>query len=201
MRNMREEICDKINGVLDRLTYANLSMHIISSIMNFASENENASVLFRDNNFWLIVLDNCVYRVYAELANIYESSSQTAGLNYLLNYCEQNNKQIFFDSQNASVIIKELRKKYNETSDLQNRLKTIRDQGLFHSDRHHVSNLGAFIENESLSIKEKNKLIRVASEICNTLLENIKGEGRSIELCFNDDARYILEDLKKLSDK
>ena len=201
MRTVREEICRKIDGVLNRLTYANSSMHIISSINQFSTENGAVPVLSRDVNFWIVVLDNCGYRVYAELANVYESSSQTAGLKYLLNFCEQNYKQIFLEPQRAPLIIKELKQKYSETSDLQERLKAIRDQGLFHLDKHHALDLHEFVRNESLSYKEKNMLIHVAEEICNTLLENIKGERKSIELCLNDDARYILEDLKKQGDK
>ena len=199
MRTMREEICKKIDGVLNRLTYANSSMHIIASIIQFASENKDSCVLSQDINFWIVILDNCGFRIYGELASIYESSSQTAGLKYLLDFCEQN-QSIFLEPQNARDILKKLRQKYNETSVLRNRLKTIRDQGLFHLDKHHASDLGEFVKKESISFEEKNTLIHVAAEICNTLLENIRGEGRSIELYLNDDARYILEDLKKLAD-
>ena len=185
---------------LNRLTYANSSMRIIASINQFASENKNAGILLKDINFWIVVLDNCGYRVLAELANIYEESSATAGIKYLLNFSEQNS-QIFLEPQNASVIIDELRQKYNETRDLRDKLKTIRDQGLFHLDKRYALNLGDFVRKELISFEEKSTLIQTAAEICNTLLENIKGEGRSIDFYLNDDARYILEDLEKLRDR
>ena len=81
------------------------------------------------------------------------------------------------------------------------KLKTIRDQGLFHLDKRYALNLGDFVRKELISFEEKSALIQTAAEICNTLLENIKGEGRSIDFYLNDDARYILEALEKLRDR
>lgn len=193
---MKEEFCAKINSILDRLIFANSSAHIISSIIQFI-EDGNEAVLQSDINFWKLIMDNCSYRILAELAKIYDENSESIGLLYLLNYSNAK-KDILFKSEDAETSLLSLKNEYEKISDLRIKLKIIRNKGLFHSDKKYAANLKPLVEQYKLKSEEINRLICLAEKICNTLLEKINGSGKSIELALNDDAKYILEDLKLL---
>ena len=190
---MKEEFCAKINSILDRLIVANSSAHIISSIIRFI-EDGNEAVLQSDINFWKLIMDNCSYRILAELAKIYDENKESSGLLYLLN----DKKDFLFKSEDVEASLISLKNEYEKISDLRTKLKTIRDKGLFHSDKKYAASLKPLVEQYKLKSEEINRLICLAEKICNTLLEKINGSGKSIELALNDDAKYILEDLKLL---
>ena len=200
MNMMKEEFCKKIHTILGQLTYANSSIHIISSIDKFISEGDNIDILVPDINFWKVILDNCGYRIYAELAKVYDEHPQAMGLKCLMDFCEQN-QSIFLDPECAPMVLKQLRQQYDAVSDLRAKLKAIRDQGLFHLDRKYALNLCMLLKQETICFDEQTALLHTAAEICNTILEYITGERRSIEVLLNDDARHILEDLKCLKRK
>ena len=190
---MKEEFCAKINSILDRLIVANSSAHIISSIIRFI-EDGNEAVLQSDINFWKLIMDNCSYRILAELAKIYDENKESSGLLYLLN----DKKDFLFKSEDVEASLISLKNEYEKISDLRIKLKTIRNKGLFHSDKKYAASLKPLVEQYKLKSEEINRLICLAEKICNTLLEKINGSGKSIELALNDDAKYILEDLKLL---
>ena len=190
---MKEEFCAKINSILDRLIVANSSAHIISSIIRFI-EDGNEAVLQSDINFWKLIMDNCSYRILAELAKIYDENKESSGLLYLLN----DKKDFLFKSEDVEASLISLKNEYEKISDLRTKLKTIRDKGLFHSDKKYAASLKPLVEQYKLKSEEINRLICLAEKICNMLLEKINGSGKSIELALNDDAKYILEDLKLL---
>ena len=190
---MKEEFCAKINSILDRLIFANSSAHIISSIIRFI-EDGNEAVLQSDINFWKLIMDNCSYRILAELAKIYDENKESSGLLYLLN----DKKDFLFKSEDVEASLISLKNEYEKISDLRIKLKTIRNKGLFHSDKKYAASLKPLVEQYKLKSEEINRLICLAEKICNMLLEKINGSGKSIELALNDDAKYILEDLKLL---
>ena len=190
---MKEEFCAKINSILDRLIVANSSAHIISSIIRFI-EDGNEAVLQSDINFWKLIMDNCSYRILAELAKIYDENKESSGLLYLIN----DKKDFLFKSEDVEASLISLKNEYEKISDLRTKLKTIRDKGLFHSDKKYAASLKPLVEQYKLKSEEINRLICLAEKICNMLLEKINGSGKSIELALNDDAKYILEDLKLL---
>ncbi len=190
---MKEEFCAKINSILDRLIVANSSAHIISSIIRFI-EDGNEAVLQSDINFWKLIMDNCSYRILAELAKIYDENKESSGLLYLLN----DKKDFLFKSEDVEASLISLKNEYEKISDLRTKLKTIRDKGLFHSDKKYAASLKPLVEQYKLKSEEINRLICLAEKICNMILEKINGSGKSIELALNDDAKYILEDLKLL---
>ena len=139
-------------------------------------------------------MDNCSYRILAELAKIYDENKESSGLLYLLN----DKKDFLFKSEDVEASLISLKNEYEKISDLRTKLKTIRDKGLFHSDKKYAASLKPLVEQYKLKSEEINRLICLAEKICNMLLEKINGSGKSIELALNDDAKYILEDLKLL---
>lgn len=199
MNITKEEFCQRITKILYQLTYANSSIHIIESIDCFLSAcDSNKDVLKKDINFWKVILDNCNYRVYAELAKIYEEDKQSMGLRKIINICEQH-QSWFLNNQSASNVIEKLNNQYDSMNNLRIKLKAIRDQGLFHQDKKYILNLRQLVEDQKIELNDKKLLLHTAAEICNTILEHITGERKSIEVLFNDDARYILMDLKRLN--
>lgn len=186
----KERVCKNANAIMDRLTYANSSINIFCSVIKVYNSQES-DVLLPDINFWKVVLDNCIFRALVELAKTYEEGTSSVGLKKLINQVEQ-----ISENNTTKQLVIETREKYSATEGLCKKLRTLRDKGLVHADKGYVLDLKTLTKEYGLSIEEIQLLINNAAEICNDILVEFTGTGRSLALLLNDDASWILDDLR-----
>lgn len=185
-----QRLCQNVNALLDRLTYANSSIHIFKSIIA-VYDNQEQDLLLPDMNFWRVVCDNCCFRALAELAKTYDEGKDSIGLQKLLNQAEQTRPE-----ESVRELVKAARESYSSLHPLRDKLKILRDKGLAHSDKEYASNLKLLVSEHGMPLEDIETLIRTAAEICSDILVAFTGTGRSIELFLNDDANGIIHDLR-----
>ena len=185
----KETVCKNATAIMDRLTYANSSINIFKSILDFY-EKDDPELLLPDLNFWIAVADNCCFRSLAEIAKTYDEDEEAVGLRRLMNQAEQTK------SAGITAILQSARENYDKLAPQREKLKTLRDKGLAHSDKKYATNLRSLVTTYSLSLEEQSALINTAADICNDILAAFTGVGRSVALAHNDDARGILEDVR-----
>ena len=185
-----QRLCQNVNALLDRLTYANSSIHIFKSILA-VYDNQEQDLLLPDMNFWRVVCDNCCFRALAELAKTYDEGKDSIGLQKLLNQAEQTRPE-----ESVRELVKAARESYSSLHPLRDKLKILRDKGLAHSDKEYASNLKLLVSEHGMPLEDIETLIRTAAEICSDILVAFTGTGRSIELFLNDDASGIIHDLR-----
>ena len=183
-------VCKNANAIIDRMTYANSSINIVKSILSVYEKNEQ-KILYRDLNFWIAVADNCCYRALSELAKTYDEYKNAVGLRKLMNQAEQTK------STTIKVILQTNLEKYENLTPQREKLKTLRDKGLAHSDKKYATNLQSLVSTYGLSLDEQLVLINTAVEICNDILAEFEnGNVRTVVLLLKDDARGVLQDVR-----
>ena len=185
----KETVCRNADAIMDRLTYANSSINIFKSILDFYKKDDPELPL-PDLNFWVAVADNCCFRSLAELAKTYDEDEEAVGLRRLMNQAEQTK------SVGIKAILQLARENYDKLAPQREKLKILRDKGLAHSDKKYATNLQSLVSAYGLSLEEQLALINTAADICNDILAEFTGVGRSVALAHNDDARGILEDVR-----
>ena len=189
-----ERIVNELNGVMNRLTYAYSSAQILRSIEHQFQCGNKDIFIGRDINFWRVVTDNCAFRVLAELAKIYDEDRESAGLHTIFNQVEQTEKG------KATDILQVVRLRYDRVKEKRDKLKLLRDKGLFHSDKRYAGDLKELTSKNRFLPDDQDALIECAAQICNKLLEYYTGQQRAIETLFPCDVGGIVEDVKKAKD-
>ena len=186
----KEIICKNANAIFDRLINAYACMSVLNSITAVYDRNEEYLFL-PDINFWRLVADNCVFRTLVELAKTYEEGKDAIGLQRLINQVEQSKT-----ATGNSVFIQEAKEKYAALYESKEKLKTLRDKGLVHADKKYMADLKVLLSEYGLSLREIYSLLNTAAEICNDILVEYTGVGRSVALALNDDASGVIKDIK-----
>lgn len=185
-----ESICQNANAILNRLTYVNSSINISKSIKS-AFDSEARELLLPDINFWIVVWDNCMFRALLELAKTYEEGQDVIGIQKLINQVSQTKP-----STNKKALVQESQEKYDVLKSSRDKLRTLRDKGLAHADKEYLTDLECLVSEYGLSSAKIDELINSAAEICNDILIEFSGEGRSVAVALNDDASGIIRDVK-----
>ena len=185
-----KKLCQNLNAILDRLTFANSSLNIFKSVISTIRNGEK-DFLIRDINFWKVVTDNCCFRALAELAKTYDEGKDSVGLLKIINQADQ-----LRSDESMKALVKEAREKYANLAPLRDNLRVLRDKGLAHSDKKYAVDLIALVSTYGLPVDELNMLIDTAADISSAILGELTGVGRSVELSLPDDAYAIIEDIK-----
>lgn len=185
-----EKLCQNLNAILDRLTFANSSINIFKSILT-AYRKEGKELFVRDINFWKVVTDNCCLRTLVELAKTYDEGKDSVGLMKIINQTDQ-----ICSDEATKILLKDARKRYNDLEPLRNKLRVLRDKGFAHSDKKYAADLNALVTTYGLPLDELDLLLNTAADICSDILGTITEKGRSVELTLPDDATEIIEDMK-----
>lgn len=186
-------ICLEINAMLDRLTYVNSSMNINKSICEALDAPQEKEIILQDFNFWQTVLENCTYRALSELSKVYDNHKDAVGIIKVINQAEQIKWE---NRKHKKRLVEDAKRQYESVASIRDKLVILRDNGLAHSDKSCTINLRDFVTAHRVSKTEIKKLIDTAENICNGFLVEFTGEGRTIVLALNDDARHIIADLK-----
>ena len=186
----KETICNNANAIFDRLLNAYSCMSAFKSIKSVYDRHEEYLFL-SGTNFWRMVTDNCIFRTLVELSKIYDEGKDAVGLKKLINQVEQSKTEF----ENAELV-HTAKEKYAALSNSKEKLKTLRDKGLVHSDKEYMADPKQLISEYAPSLPEIYALLNTAAEICNDILVEYTGERRSVTRVLFEDASGVISDLK-----
>ena len=185
----KSKICKNAGMLLARLAYARASMNIHKSIQEGFKAPEK-EVLEAAYMFWVVTMDNCIFRALMELAKAYEDRQHNIGLKKLINQVEQAKL-----GDDVMELVRDARTKYNEISDIREKLCALRDHGLAHADKYYLTNPGKLLSNFHLKLNEIETLLNTAMDICNSFLDKLTGIENAFISGLNDDASGIIQEL------
>ena len=160
--------------------------------------------------FWQTLLHNYQQRFLIETAKLYDKSTDSMGIQKMINICEQNQKlfpkehtrklfEIRDDreiiqtvSVNISGILQSAKSKYLEMSESGQKLRQLRDKHLAHADHKYYTDITSLYEEVGLGREEFRNMIDTAGEIMNSFLTALTDTRIALKHLDVDDYKHLL---------
>lgn len=217
----KDELSTIIESYCKRITYINDCFELSKYLLN--SKKEHLSEINEFPAFYQLSLKSFLHSVIIELAKLFESSKKndSTGIERLIHLCEANSNLFLtsfhneitecetdkvVESYDISVNIIDDLKEFKKKLEAENiklsraKLKGQRDKFYAHLDREYQINSSNLTIDFPLSYEEIKKLIKLATDICNTIYNDLCRTTYVCQTSNWNDINNVFEIIKEFHD-